>query len=206
MESLLYLIMAGKRIYEYKILVFLVQIALLIVLHYLLGFKYSITFDSGITQQRKEIIQFIGNLFLFVNDLSQIYIVLIVWSILSLISVFAFRDYKKAYSLNISTFFVLNFFFYIFLSRYSEKFYESHVFEILFQSILVGAYIIIFSLITVYLFKKAHNSITIREPVNLETLAEKNRGKCPHCGTKFESIPKYCYNCLKLVNIPEAEG
>jgi uncharacterized OB-fold protein len=37
------------------------------------------------------------------------------------------------------------------------------------------------------------------EPINLEQIETLNRTECPKCGTQFNSIPKYCFNCNHLI-------
>jgi uncharacterized OB-fold protein len=34
---------------------------------------------------------------------------------------------------------------------------------------------------------------------NLEQIEHLNTIECPKCGTKFDSIPKYCFNCNNFI-------
>jgi hypothetical protein len=34
---------------------------------------------------------------------------------------------------------------------------------------------------------------------NLELIKSLNTTECPECGTRFKSIPKYCFNCNHLI-------
>ncbi|MFX1259133.1 MAG: hypothetical protein ACFFAN_14860 [Promethearchaeota archaeon] len=147
-----------------------------------------------------DIIQFIANYVMYYyknNNFTQFYFIYFSWMIVSLIPIFVFNDYKKAYSMNLTTFFFPNFFFYVFLYRYSSNYFNSYFQTLFINTILLGLFIVLFSLGFTFILK------TIRKPKartqfeNLKLIEQKNKIICPHCGIEYNSIPKYCYNCSK---------
>jgi hypothetical protein len=131
------------------------------------------------------------------NDTDGILFIYFSWFIVCLIPILSFNDYKKAYSLNLTTFFFPNYFFYIFLFRYSPNYYHSNFQIFITQTIIQGIFIVLYSIgLSLFLMKirKLSNKTQLE---NLRIIEEKNTTTCPNCGTQFNSIPQYCYNCLK---------
>lgn len=187
------------RIFKFKLVNFILQIWILSLLIYIIDYEFKVNFDKSISKERRDIIQFLANyiIFDFKNDLSGIFFIYISWFIISLIPILNFNDYKKAYSLNLTTFFFLNFFFYLFLYRYSPNYFNSY-FQILFtRTIILGIFIILFSIGLSLLLNKTIRHKDVLQFEDLKKIVQKSIIKCPHCGTEFNSIPQYCYNCLK---------
>lgn len=187
-----------------KIAIFIMQIIALSLLIYLVDYNLVIQFDDDISNERKEIIQFLANLIMFdakssnINGLLFIYLA---WFLIALIPIFIFHDPKKAYPRNLTSFFFPNFFFYIFLSRYSPDYFDSH-FSVLFtQTIILGIFIMVVSIVLSYVLKEIIDNKDQDQIEDLMKIADNIKSKCPHCGTLFESTPVYCYNCSKEIII-----
>jgi len=190
-------------IFKTKIINFIIQILILSLFIYLFNYKYKINFDNDITEERKFVIQFLANFILFdLNNLSSLYFIYISWIIVSLIPILNFNNYKKSYSMNLTTFFFPNFFFYVFLYRYSPNYFNSHFPTIFTQTVFLGLFIVFFSLGLTFILKKIRKPKDFIQFEDLELIVQENKIKCPHCGTEYNSIPKYCYNCSKelLIN------
>jgi F0F1-type ATP synthase assembly protein I len=131
-----------------------------------------------------------------VNNISNILFIAAVWLIIALIPVINFEDYKTAYSANIYAFFFPNFFFYIFLYRYSPNYFSLYFLTLITRTIILGLTIILFSIaLSTILNKTIRNKVQIQLE-NYRKLVLSSKFKCPNCGTEFDSVPKYCYNCL----------
>ena len=96
-----------------KIILFIIQILILSLFLFYSGYQFSITFDSTVTVSQKRIIQFIANYVLF-DNLAGMSFVFFIWFITALIPVFFYNNLKKAYSMNLMTFFFPNFFVFAF--------------------------------------------------------------------------------------------
>ncbi len=193
------------KVFKSKIIIFTIQILTLSLFIHFFDYKFKIDLDKDVSIERRNIIQFISNYIMF-NDLSSLYFIYFIWFVVSLIPIFIFNDYKKAYSLNLKTFFFPNFFFYVFLYRYSPNYFNVN-FQILFiQTILLGFFIAIFSLGLTSIIKiiRKPKKETIYE--NMLKIAERSRSKCTQCGTEFNSIPQYCYNCLNELLISDSNA
>lgn len=183
---------------------FIIQISILSLFIYIFEYKYTINFDKGISKERKDIIQFLANYIMFnANDPFGTIFIYLSWFIASLIPILSFNDYKKAYSLNLTTFFFPNFFFYIFLLRYSPNYYHSHLQIFLTQTVILGIFIVLYSIGLSLLFMKIRRLSNKAQLENLRLIEEKNITTCPNCGTQFNSIPQFCYNCSKELTIEE---
>ncbi|GAG74984.1 unnamed protein product, partial [marine sediment metagenome] len=96
-------------IFKLKIMNFIIQFLILSLLIYFFDYRFNIIFDNDISGERKIIIQFIANYILFdPNNITDLYFIYFSWTIVSLIPIFIFNDYKKAYSMNLTTFFFPN--------------------------------------------------------------------------------------------------
>jgi len=178
-------------------MLFCIQILCLIIFISISNYKLQIEFDPSASEQQF-IIQFLANMILYNNSFGFVYINL-TWIIVSLIPILTFSDYKKAYSMNLTTFFFPNFFFYVFYWRYSETYFTSHFPTFIIQSIILGI-TIAFTSIALSLILKFIKSSRIKTNVEiLEQIEQLNTIECSKCGTKFDSIPKYCFNCNNLI-------
>ena len=187
-----------------KVVNFIIQITVLSLFIYIFDYKFKIKFDSIISKERQDIIQFLANYVIFDrNDLIGIYFMFISWIIVSLIPVINFEDYKAVYSMNLYTFFFPNFFFYVFLYRYSPNYFHSQFFTLFIQTIILGVFIILFSIGISILLNKTIRHKSKAQFEDFKKIVEKIKYKCPNCGTEFNSIPKYCYSCLKELETNE---
>jgi len=186
-----------KNLFKSKLMLFCIQILCLIIFISISNYKLQIEFDPSASEQQF-IIQFLANMILYNNSFGFVYINL-TWIIVSLIPILTFSDYKKAYSMNLTTFFFPNFFFYVFYWRYSETYFTSHFPTFIIQSIILGI-TIAFTSIALSLILKFIKSSRIKTNVEiLEQIEQLNTIECSKCGTKFDSIPKYCFNCNNLI-------
>ncbi len=179
-----------------KVFIFFFQFLVLSTFIYSCNHHFNFIFDESISKERKDIIQFIANFIMFETTSSAIFIYFI-WFNSTLIPIFIYNDYKKAYSMNLTTFFLPNFFFFVFLFKYSPNYFNSY-FQVLFtQTVLLGLFIVAISIgISIVLKKmKRRNVETLKKSIML--FASNNKSKCLNCGVEFDSIPKYCYNCSK---------
>ena len=182
------------KLLKSKILIFLYQILILSLLIYSFRYKFNINFDPEISIEHKKILQFLANYIMF-NGFTNLVFIYLIWILVSLIPVFIFINYKKAYSMNLSTFFFPNFFFYVFLSRYSPEYYDANFLSNFLQTIILGIVIVSLSIGLSLILKVIIKPKTNVRYKDFELIASKCKSKCPNCGTKFDSIPLYCYNC-----------
>lgn len=191
-------------IFKLKIMNFIIQFLILSLLIYFFDYRFNIIFDNDISGERKIIIQFIANYILFEpNNITDLYFIYFSWTIVSLIPIFIFNDYKKAYSMNLTTFFFPNFFFYVFLYRYSPNYFNSYFQTLFFQTVILGIFIVFFSLSLSLILKKIRKPKEEALYENLKAIEQEINTKCPHCGIEFNSNPKYCYNCSNKLIIEE---
>ncbi|MHA1460272.1 MAG: hypothetical protein ACTSO8_02225 [Promethearchaeota archaeon] len=161
------------------------------------NYKLQIEFDPSASEQQF-IIQFLANIILYNNSFGFVYINL-TWIIVSLIPILIFSDYKKAYSMNLTTFFFPNFFFYVFYWRYSETYFATLFPTFIIKTIILGITIAFTSITLSLIVKFIKGSIFKANVENLEQIEQLNTTECPKCGTKFDSTPKYCFNCNNLI-------
>ncbi len=182
-----------------KIILFIIQILILSLFIFYFGYQFNIIFDIDASSSQKRITQFIANYVLF-NDLSGLFFMYFIWIVVSIIPIFLYNDFKKAYSMNIMTFFFPNFFTYIFLYRYSRDYFNSKFSFHLLHSILLILLIVMVS-IGISLTLKKITKVKIEEQIeDLNVIINNIKSKCPNCGTEFNSTPIYCYNCnTKLI-------
>lgn len=121
---------------------------------------------------------------------NKLFLVIIQFLILTLmiyvlIPIIIFFDFKKAYSTNLSTFFLFNFFFYVFLFQHENDFFESHFPIFIINTLLLGSAIIVFSIglsIVLKYFKKLKEK---QKQIQFDTNEGKFLMVCPKCGTEF---------------------
>jgi len=183
-----------KRIFESKVLLFCIQILILILILYFSKYTFYIDFDPNISEERKWVIQNLGNLILY-DDVTSFLFIFIMWILISLLPILIFRSIKKSYTMNLTTFFFPNFFFYVFLERYSKNYFNANFSSLLIKTIIIGIIIVIFSIGLSLILKSFKH---FKKETNLEDLKlikSEIKTICPNCGTKFNSIPEFCYNC-----------
>ena len=186
-----------KNLIKSKLMLFCIQILSLIIFLTISNYKLQIEFDPSASEQQF-IIQFLANIILYNNSFGFVYINL-TWIIVSLIPILIFSDYKKAYSMNLTTFFFPNFFFYVFYWRYSETYFASLFPTFIIKTIILGITIAFTSITLSLIVKFIKGSIFKTNVENLEQIEQLNTTECPKCGTKFDSTPKYCFNCNNLI-------
>jgi hypothetical protein len=87
----------------------------------------------------------------------------------------------------------------VFYWRYSEIFFNAQFPTFITNTITLSLIIVIESIIVSLLLKIIKKFRENSEPINLEQIETLNRTECPKCGTQFNSIPKYCYNCNQII-------
>lgn len=183
-----------NRIFKSKIVLFCIQFLSLSIFLFIFQYHFEIAFDDDTSEIHRQIIQFLANYILFDSLLDLVFIYFI-WILVSLIPIFINRNSRKAYSLNFLTFFLPNFFFYVFLSRYSDEYFTSEFPHLIIKSIILCIIIILISIgLSLLLIKLSKKEVRITKE-DLKGIQEEATIVCPNCGTKFKSIPKYCYKC-----------
>ena len=191
-------------ILKIKIINFILQIFILSLFIYVFDYKFEITFDGNISKERRDIIQFLANYIMFdSNNISGVQFIFLSWIIISFIPIINFDDYKTTYSMNLYTFFFPNFFFYIFLYRYSPNYFHSRFSTLIIQTLILGVIIVVFSIGISFILNKTIRHKSKAQFEDFKKIVEKIKYTCPNCGTEFNSIPKYCYNCLKELETNE---
>jgi hypothetical protein len=187
-----------KKIIKSKITIFIIQILILTLLIYLFGHSFSVNFDASASLEQRIIIQVLANYIMF-DELINLMFIYILWISVALIPIFIFIDYRKAYSMNLTTFFFPNFFFYVFLSRHSPIYYSAN-FPFLFpRTLILGIVLVFISFGLTFVIKKIQKSEKIVSDENLKLIQHETKYTCSKCGTEFSSLPKYCYNCLNEI-------
>jgi hypothetical protein len=185
-----------------RIFLFIIQFLILSLIVIIFGYRFMLVFDILTTVEQAAITQFLANLVLF-NNFSGLIFIYLIWILVSLIPIFIYINYKKAYSMNLITFFFPNFFLYIFLSRYSEvyfnNFFQFHILHTVLQGILITCISIGLSII----LKKIIRRTDKKNSEDIDSIAKLGQITCPNCGIKFESTPKYCYKCNSVLVISE---
>lgn len=190
-----------RNLFKSKLVLFCIQIFMLISFVVIFKYEFQIEFDLSTDPRASEqqfLIQFLANLIMYNNSFGFVYINL-TWIIVSLIPILIFNDFKKAYSMNLTTFFFPNFFFYVFYWRYSELNFAALFPTLIVKTILLGLIIAIGSIVLSLLLKLITSIRKSTKIENLEQIESFNRTKCPKCGTQFNSIPQYCFNCNNLI-------
>jgi hypothetical protein len=168
----------------------------LVLSFFIFGFSYSVplTLDTGIIYERLVIIQFLGNYILIETVLNAIFLYG-VWTLVAFIPILLLKDSRKALGANLKLMFFPNFFFYLFLSRYSPHSFSSIWLNLLVPFLLFAIWIIALSVLVPKIFQKLKTPKKDAQLQELRNIAEENRAECPKCGAKFESTPLFCYKC-----------
>jgi len=187
-----------QNYFKNKLLLFITQILILSLLMSIFQYNSKIEFTSSISEERKLIIQLLSNYIMYNNSFGFTYI-FFTWILISLIPIFIFNDFKRAYSMNLLTFFFPNFFFYVFYYRYSETYFNALFPSLIIKTIILGITIVIISIgLSLFLkFIKQFRKGTKVE--NLKQIELQSKMTCQNCGTQFNSVPKYCYKCNNLL-------
>jgi len=188
------------KIIRSKIIIFLIQLALLSLFLIIFEYTFEIGFDSSISTDRRQIIQFLANYIMFegLNDTLLIYGL---WLLVATIPIIIHRNVKKVYSMNLLTFFFPNFFFYVFLSRYSPLYFSENFGKLFLNTIILALVLISYSIILSFIVNYFWKTTKKEENFKLLEIDKKVVSVCPQCGTKFDSKPLYCYNCnAKLID------
>ena len=181
-------------VFRSRIILFSIQILLLSLFIYSIGYYIEIDLEIGISMEQEIIIQILANYTLF-NDLSGLFFLYISWILVSLLPIFIYNNFQKAYSMNLMTFFFPNFFLYVFLRRYSREYFNAYFQFHFLHTLLLGFVIIGFSIGLSLILKKVSKVKTEPQIEDLFIMASMNKIVCPNCGTEFDSTPKFCYNC-----------
>ena len=183
-----------KSLFKSKLMIFCIQILILLIFSAIFNYQIQIDFDSSTDPRAGEqqfIIQFLANLFLYNTTFGFLY-VNFTWVIVSLLPILIFNNFRKAYSMNLTTFFFPNFFFYVFYWRYSITSFNSIFPTFLIETIALAIILVVISIVLSLFLKLIRNE---EKKENITNIELENRSECPQCGAKFESKPKYCYNC-----------
>ena len=187
-----------KNYFKSKLVLLIIQILILSLLMSVFQYNSQIEFTSSISEERKLIIQLLSNYIMYNNSFGFMYIYL-TWILVLLMPIFIFKDFKKAYSMNLLAFFFPNFFFYVFYYRYSETDFNALFPSLIIKTIILGITIVIISigLSLILKFIKPFRKETKED--NLKQIELQSKITCQNCGTEFNSVPKYCYNCNNLL-------
>lgn len=186
--------MKVKEVFRSRIVIFIFQVLILTLFVFIIGYEMNINFDIGVSIEQEVIMKFLANFLLF-NELFGLLYIYFIWILVSLIPILIYNNFKKAYSMNLMTFFFPNFFLYIFLSKHSPKYFNSNFQFHFLHTILLGIIIVGISIGLSLILRKIKRLKIDTQIENLHAIASTSKTVCPNCGTEFESIPKFCYNC-----------
>jgi hypothetical protein len=187
------------KIFKNKFIIICTQFLILSLFLLIFEYHFDIAFDSLTSEVHRQIIQFLANYILY-NSWFELIFIYLVWILVGLIPIFIYRNIRKAYSTNLLIFFLPNFFFYIFLSRYSPVYFNLEFPNLIIKSIVLCIIIISISIGLSFLLNiSSKKDLTITKE-DLDAIQKETTMICPTCGTQFKSIPKYCYKCnTKLI-------
>ncbi len=190
--------MKPRNCFKSKLVLFIIQILILSLFMLIFQYNSQTEFTSSISEERKSIIQLLSNFIMYSNRFGFMY-VCFTWILVSLIPIFIFKDFKKAYSMNLLTFFFPNFFFYVFYYRYSETDFTALFPSLIIKTIILGITIVIISIGLSLVLKIIESFRKKTKEENLKQIELQSKITCQNCGTQFNSVPKYCYNCNNLL-------
>jgi len=185
------------------IIIFLMIIIISLLIFSLNG-RIILPLDLIILDERKLIIEILASYFLaeipiqFNQTLINIYFA---WTLGALFSSLILANPKKSLTNTIILAIFISYFLLIFGFRHSPNYFNSFFPQIFIQIIFLLIYISLFSFVSAFFIEKIYQKFQKSEnhKIRIEVLASSNKIKCPHCGTEYESIPLYCYNCLKKI-------
>lgn len=198
------------KIFKFKLVIFLIQSVLLTLLIYVFDYNYDLNLQeyakpSTTSEEQIIIIEILANYVMF-DNLSNMVFMYSIWLIVSLIPIFIFNNYKKAYSMNLITFFFPNFFFYVFLRNHYRPYFNANFLNLFIKTIILGIFIVSLSIGLSLAVKAIIKPKAAVQYEDFQLTASKCKSKCPKCGTEFKSIPQYCYNCNTKLTINSAEN
>ncbi len=186
--------MKTVEIFRNRLVLFIIQTLILNLVVFYFGYQINLNYDIGTTIEQQMIIQFFANYILF-DIWPGLFFIYLLWILISFIPIFIYNNFKKAYSMNLITFFFPNFFLYVFLSKHSPVYFNSHFSFHFMHTILLGIVIIGLSISLSLIKEKILKSKFKPQIEDLYSLANGSKITCPKCGTEFNSLPKFCYNC-----------
>lgn len=164
----------------------------------------NLPLDSTILDEQQIIVEGLSSY--FIADIpfqynSALFNIYLAWTIGALFGSLILANPKKSVINIIILIFLISYFLLIFGFRYSPN-YFNYIFPQLFiQIISLLIYNCLISFTSSFFIEKIYQKIRSDEyyDIKIEILAKNNKIKCPHCGTTYESIPLYCYNCSKKI-------
>ena len=182
-----------------KIVIFMIQIAILSLLIFIFNYRFVLNLQlypptSDTTEDQIAIIEFLAT-YLMYEDSTDAFFIYICWSLISIIPALIYDDYMKTFKMNLITYLFLNFFLYIFLYRHVNYYFRENFSIIFTKTYITGILITILSIEISLILKKFRKPKSEEELEDLQIITNKIRTKCPKCGTEFNSIPQFCYNC-----------
>jgi hypothetical protein len=182
-----------------RIILFILQISILFLLIQLLGYKFDLNLSlipppANTTEVQIGIIEWLVNYIMY-EDLIDLFFIFAIWLSISIIPIVIYNNYRKAYSMNLITFFFPNFFFYVFLFNYYTPYFNVYFLGLFLKTLVLGMTIILFSICLSLILKKIFNYRIEKRTIDIGEIASSGKLICPKCGVVFESIPKVCYNC-----------
>ena len=182
-----------------RIILFIIQISVLFLIVHLFEYKFDLNLSSipppiNTNDVQIGIIEWLVNYIMY-QDLTDLFFIFIIWVLISTIPIVIYNNYRKAYSMNLITFFFPNFFFYVFLFNYYQPYFNVYFFDLFIKTIILGTTIILYSIGLSLILKKIIDFRFEKKGIDLSDIARSGKFVCPKCGVEFESIPKVCYNC-----------
>ncbi|MDX1797591.1 MAG: hypothetical protein R3255_02980 [Candidatus Lokiarchaeia archaeon] len=182
-----------------RIILFIIQISVLFLIVHLFEYKFDLNLSSipppiNTNDVQIGIIEWLVNYIMY-QDLTDLFFIFIIWVLISTIPIVIYNNYRKAYSMNLITFFFPNFFFYVFLFNYYQPYFNVYFLDLFIKTIILGTTIILYSIGLSLILKKIIDFRFEKKGIDLSDIARSGKFVCPKCGVEFESIPKVCYNC-----------
>lgn len=180
------------------------MIIIISILIFSLNGRISLPLDSIKLDEQKLIIEILASYFLaeihitFNQALINIYLA---WTLGALFASLILANPKKTLTNTTILIFFISFFLLIFGFRHFPNYFTLFFPQIFIHIIFLLIYVSLFSFISAFFIEKIYKIFQKSEnhEIRLEALARSNKIKCPHCGTEYESVPHYCYNCLKKI-------
>ncbi|KKK45515.1 hypothetical protein LCGC14_0697880 [marine sediment metagenome] len=188
-----------------KVIIFIIQIFILSLVLIFFNYNSPINFDSKVSPPQERIIQTIANYVLF-RDFSGLIFIYSIWISISFIPIFIYNSFKRAYSMNLLTFFFPNFFVYAFLYNNSINYYKSNFLFHIIPTIFIGLIIVVVSFVGSFFLKKLGKPKIETRIEDLHIIMNQIKSKCPNCGTIFNSTPIYCYKCNSNIIIESEDN
>ena len=104
--------MKAADLYRSKLGLFCIQVIILTLFITVFQYKFFIDFDGGILPERRFVIQVLANYVMYEWDGSLLFIYGI-WLLVAIIPVIILKEIRKTVVINMITFFLPNYFFYV---------------------------------------------------------------------------------------------